>query len=153
MKQFKIFLLILLVLNSCDLSKVYENHIEIKEGIWNRYNRVTFNVPISDTLSTHNIFINIRHDSYYPRSNLFLFITTTAPNGNSVKDTFQIVLADNKGKWYGKGIGDIWSRQQPYKINVRFPVSGEYIFKCEQAMRMIDLPHIMDVGLIVEKAK
>jgi gliding motility-associated lipoprotein GldH len=59
-------------------------------------------------------------------------------------------LAEPSGKWVGKGFGNVWSNRFRYKSNVRFPVSGVYHFKVEQAMRMEDLEGISDVGLRVE---
>ena len=140
---------------SCDSSKVYEEYITIPDGIWNRYQPVTFEVEIADTLNSHNIYINIRNGSYYPFNNLFVFITTKAPNGNMIKDTLEITLADDRGKWLGKGLGDLWDLQRIYKQNIRFPVSGIYTFEIEQAMRKEyeNLPQIMDVGLHVERVK
>jgi gliding motility-associated lipoprotein GldH len=88
----------------------------------------------------------------YPFSNLYLFITTTAPSGDFVKDTVDVILADEKGKWKGRGLGDIWDLQQLYKQNVRFAQRGTYHFEYVQAMRMEKLPFILDVGLRVEKA-
>jgi gliding motility-associated lipoprotein GldH len=85
-------------------------------------------------------------------SNLYMFITTTAPSGHSIVDTVEVVLADDKGKWLGSGLGDIWDLQQPYKQNVRFAQRGSYSFEFEQAMRVERLPFILDVGLRVEKA-
>jgi gliding motility-associated lipoprotein GldH len=94
----------------------------------------------------------VRNTSLYPMSNLYLFITTIAPSGHSIRDTVEVILADEKGKWLGSGLGDIWDLQQLYKENVRFAQQGRYIFEYEQAMRTEKLPFILDVGLRVEKA-
>lgn len=153
MKLHTLICIFFLFLLSCNSARVYEKYIKIPGELWNRYNAVKFSVDINDTIAPHNIYINIRHGSYYPRSNLFLFVTTTAPNGNYVKDTIEIILADKTGRWQGKGLGDIWDVQQLYKQNVTFPLTGEYIFEYEQAMRMENLPYILDVGLRVERVK
>ena len=121
-------------------------------NIWNKENIIQFKVNISDTVSSHNIYINLRNGSKYPYSNIFLFITTHAPNGVSVRDTFEITLADNRGKWLGKGIGNAFSNQVLYLKNVRFPYRGIYVFDIEQAMWNIKLAHIIDVGLRIEKS-
>ena len=136
---------------SCNQNRVYEKNIEITDGIWNVKNKVVFDVPVTDTLSINNIYINIRHTSLYLYRNLFLFINTTAPSGASIRDTFEITLADEKGKWLGSGLGDIWDNQILYKRNVQFPFSGTYRFELEQAMRRENLPFIMDVGLRIER--
>lgn len=152
-KLFFIMSFSLLFFLSCDPGKVYEEYVAIPNGVWNRYKPVTFEVEVTDTINAHNIFLGIRNGSYYPFSNLFVFITTKAPNGNMIKDTLEITLADKRGKWFGKGLGDIWDLQRIYKQNIRFPVSGTYTFEIEQAMRKEyeNLPQILDVGLRIER--
>jgi gliding motility-associated lipoprotein GldH len=145
-------LLTFCLLISCHSSRVYEKNYKIPDGIWNRYAPVTFEVPVNDTISAHNIYINVRNTSMYPMRNLFLFVRTTAPSGHSITDTVEIMLADGQGRWYGKGLGDIWDLSQLYKERVRFAQEGNYIFSYEQAMRVENLPFILDVGLRVEKA-
>jgi gliding motility-associated lipoprotein GldH len=156
MKLFDAILLIalsVLVLVSCDPGRVYEKNIRIPDGIWNQNNPVSFEVIVEDTITPHNLYINVRNTGMYPLSNLYLFITTIAPSGHTIKDTVQIILADEKGKWLGDGLGDIWDIQRLYKEQVRFAQKGKYIFEYEQAMRLEKLPFILDVGLRVEKSK
>ena len=141
-----------IILSSCDPNLVYEKNTKIPDGIWYRDNIVHFEVVIEDTISSHNLFVNVRNTSLYPMSNLYLFIETTAPSGHFVRDTVEVILADEKGKWLGSGLGDIWDLQQLYKQNVRFAQRGKYSFEFEQAMRTEKLPFILDVGLRVEKA-
>lgn len=132
---------------------VFEQNKKIPESVWDNKNIVSFNIPVSDTASAHNIYLNIRNSGKYNYSNLYLFITTIAPNNNTLKDTLQIVLADRHGKWLGKGVGDIWFHKVPYKMNVRFPVRGIYQIEIEHAMRDKFLPEIYDVGVRVELLK
>jgi gliding motility-associated lipoprotein GldH len=148
-----LFFSICFIINGCDPGRVYEKNIKIPDGIWKADEPVRFEVTVEDTVSAHNLYINVRNTSLYPMSNLYLFVTTTAPSGHGVKDTVEITLADEKGKWLGSGLGDIWDLQQPYKQNVRFAQRGKYTFVFEQAMRTEHLPFIIDVGLRVEKAE
>lgn len=136
---------------SCDNNRVFEDNYAITNEIWNRDSIVSFTVDITDTISVNNIYINIRNASEYPRSNIYLFVKTEA-NNSVVKDTFNCILADDNGRWYGSGLGDIWSHQMLYKKNVRFPNKGKYVFSIEQAMRISELPDIIDVGIRIEKA-
>lgn len=147
------FALSVFVLLSCDPERLYEKNIRIPDGIWIQNNPVRFEVVVEDTLTPHNLYINIRNGGMYPFSNLYVFVTTISPSGHSIKDTVQIILADEKGKWLGKGLGDIWDNQRLYKERVRFAQKGEYIFEYEQAMRLEKLPYVLDVGLRIEKAE
>jgi gliding motility-associated lipoprotein GldH len=143
----------LLILLSCDPDRVYEKNTRIPDGIWTWNYPVRFAFVVEDTIAPYNLYINVRNTGMYPYSNLYLFVTTIAPSGHTIKDTVQIILADEKGKWFGNGLGDIWDNQRLYKEQVRFAQKGEYVFEYEQAMRLEKLPFILDVGLRVEKTK
>jgi gliding motility-associated lipoprotein GldH len=153
--RFILFLaaLVALTIYSCDPLRVYEKNIRIPDGVWTHDNAIRFEVMVEDTSSSHNLYVNVRNASLYPTSNLYLFISTTAPSGHSVKDTLEVILADDRGKWLGSGLGDIWDLQQIYKENIRFAQKGLYTFEYQQAMRTEELPYILDVGLRVEKVK
>ena len=77
-----------------------------------------FEVNIADTITPHNFYINVRNADGYPYGNIFMFIKTTFPNGKMSNDTLECTLADEKGKWLGSGIGDLYDNQIPFKKNV-----------------------------------
>jgi gliding motility-associated lipoprotein GldH len=136
---------------SCDKNHFFEKNVSIPDNIWDKSNKLKFDVPVTDTLSSYNFYINVRNADGYPYSNLYLFITTKFPNGKMAKDTLECILADERGNWLGDGLGDIWDNQIPFKKNVRFPRTGVYTFEMEQAMRLDRLPQIMDAGIRIEK--
>ena len=146
-------LFFLILFMSCDRNKVYEDYIKIDNYVWMNDNNVKFEFDVDDTVSLYNVYINVRHANVYPYSNLWLFITSSAPNGAKNKDTVECILAGNNGKWLGDGLGDIWDMQRPWKLNVRFGHKGKYRIEMEQAMRVDALPGIMDMGLRVEKVE
>ncbi len=153
MKFIYFFSLIVLILTSCDRNRLFEENKEIPNSVWNRNKILSFKIPVTDTLSINRIFINIRHNSLYEKSNIYLFINIIAPNGNKLRDTVNCILADDKGKWFGSGLGDIFSNQILYKNNVTFPHAGNYTFELEQAMRMDNLKNVEDIGIRIEKLK
>jgi gliding motility-associated lipoprotein GldH len=138
---------------SCFPGLVYEHNEPIPGNRWNRFHIPLFEVEITDTVSLHDLYINLRNTGEYPRSNIFLFISATAPGGAFVRDTIELDLAYPSGKWRGKGYGSIWQNRFPYRQNVRFAETGTYSFRVEQAMRIEDLPGVTDVGLRIEKSK
>lgn len=138
---------------SCDKNRVFEENKEIPDNVWNANNKLKFEVNITDTISKHNFYINIRNADSYPYSNLFLFVTTKFPNEKMSRDTVECKLADETGHWLGEGLGDLWDNKILFKQGVRFPLAGKYQFEFEQAMRVENLPLIVDAGLRIEKAK
>jgi gliding motility-associated lipoprotein GldH len=155
MKKFELRLVLLgltiVLFMSCDSKRVFEKNIEIPQGIWNSKNLARFEVNITDTATPHNFYINVRNAGAYPYSNLYMFLETEFPDKVYSKDTIECILADNSGKWLGQGSGDIWDNQILFKKGFRFRKTGAYVFKLEQAMRVENLPMIMDIGIRIEK--
>lgn len=140
-----------LLLNSCGKRIVYTDSSAMDKNTWNLMNVVSFTVPVTDTVNSNNIFFSIRTGSSYPFRNIWLFVSTTSPDGRTISDTLQYILADEKGEWKGKGFGDIRELGLPYKSNVYFPRKGNYIFKIQHGMRTEDLKGVYDFGIRVEK--
>lgn len=142
-----------MALSSCDRSVVYEENVKMPENRWEEANVVHLETEIRDTVSPHNIYINVRNAGGYQFSNLYVFFSTTTPKGSVERDTVELTLADERGKWLGEGMGDIWDNRILFKRDFRFPESGVYKFDLQQAMRLSTLPQIMDAGIRIEKAK
>ena len=150
--SFFTFLVLSIALVACDRNGVYEENINTSNSIWATNDVAKFIAPINDTLSVHNIYINIRNTTDYTNCNLFLFVAITSPSGATQLDTIECFLADDQGKWLGKGFGYIRDNQIPFKRNIRFPLRGEYKFEVMQAMRTDSLTGIASVGIRVEKS-
>jgi len=149
--SFIIVLIFLLLLLSCNSHVVYTNSEQMAKETWTLMDIPTFKVPITDTLNSNNVIFTIRSGSAYPFRNIFLFVSTTSPDGKKITDTLQYNLADEKGKWYGKGFGDVHELNLPYKSNVYFPIKGTYEFKIQHGMRIENLKGVYDFELRIVK--
>jgi gliding motility-associated lipoprotein GldH len=148
---FLIFLASFVLLSSCNNNIIYTDSTAIPGKKWELMNILSFRVPVDDTLSSNNVMFTIRSGSSYPYRNIYLFVKTVSPDGNSLTDTLEYFLADEKGKWYGKGFGDVHELNLPYKSNVFFPRKGTYQFNIQHGMRIENLDGIYDIGLRIEK--
>ncbi|HXB40069.1 MAG TPA: gliding motility lipoprotein GldH [Bacteroidia bacterium] len=163
MKNFgKIIFTVLVIASvfSCGNSVVYTQYERFDEDKgWAKNYQPKFEFTNSDTNQLCDVYINVRNAESYPYRNLFMFLHTTNPKGVKTTDTIECVLADDKGKWMGNGLGDLYDNVIIYKKNTRFKQLGKYTFSYEQAMRYGDkniidpLPLIMDVGITIEKAE
>jgi gliding motility-associated lipoprotein GldH len=150
---FALVFLMVIFLPSCNNDVVYSDSSAMPEKIWKLSDITDFKVPVTDTLNSNNVFFSIRTSSSYPFRNIYLFMTTTSPDGKIITDTLQYYLADEKGNWYGKGFGDVHELSLPYKSNVYFPRKGIYQFKIQHGMRVEDLKGVYDFGLRIEKIR
>jgi len=153
--RFKILLFplfVVLLLTSCNRADLYTQAVDIHDS-WSKNDTLKFTVPVTDTLSHYNFYLDIRHTGKYRYSNLYLFMKTRFPNGTYTKDTLEIMLATVQGKWIGKGWGEIKEDHVLLKSKLNFPMPGNYEFLIWQAMRVDTLNAIKSVGLNIEKVK
>lgn len=143
-------LVAVVLLVGCDSNRFYEENLPVEGQSWASTDAKTFTVDVADTSLTFNAYINLRNSTGYAYQNIYLFLTTTFPNGTKSKDTLNCRLADDRGKWLGKGAGDLVFNQIPIKKSIFFPQKGKYTFTIEQAMRQDPLPGVTDVGFRLE---
>lgn len=141
------------VFYSCNPDTVFNQNVILPSDGWHKNNAVTFNVNIYDTIDTYEFGLNVRNSINYRYSNLYIFLITEFPNGNISRDTIELNLANNEGKWLGKGWGDIKENNIVLKTGLAFPLSGNYKFLVQHAMRVDTLTGINNIGLSIIKVR
>jgi gliding motility-associated lipoprotein GldH len=139
-----------ILLTACDSEMVYDHYISPDTGMWKWNDVAVFEMDISDTTSLNNIYLQVRHSTDYPMSNLYMFVNVKGPGGLFHRDTVNMILAGPDGNWNGRGSGGLRELRLLYRSQIRFGVSGAYSFSIEQAMRKAALP-VTDVGLRIER--
>ena len=147
-----VFFIILFAFASCNKKNVYQKFFDVPENTWNTDSLINFELAHLDTSINYKVFLNIRHGVEYKYQNIFLFSKT-----DYNKDTLEIYLCDNVGKWYGKGWGDVKEVTVDISsINNKKIITSKSI-SFEQAMRYGDkvsvdnLQHIHSLGIIIQK--
>lgn len=156
-KVLKVFGL-LLILVSCDSKRVYDEYTSIDNNKWEINTPVTYQFEVKDTLAKRNLFINIRNNSDYEYSNLFLVTKMSFPDGHKIVDTLEYDMSDKNGKFLGKGFSELKESKLFYKEQILFPIQGSYTLDIFQAMRkggevegINELDGIVNVGFRIEK--
>ncbi len=159
MVRYPIILILAFFIQSCKQENlVYADYQNLNNGFWRANDTIRFSFSEIDTLSQHNIFINIRNNGDYKFSNIFLIAEFGFPEGETVIDTLEYEMALPDGTWLGKGRGSVKESKFWFRENIVFPDSGVYSFKVSHAMRengevdgVQELKGITDVGLQIEK--
>jgi gliding motility-associated lipoprotein GldH len=143
---------------SCEQGLIYSEFQPISQGIWDKDDIKVFQISETDSISSFQMFVNVRNDNSFPYSNLFLITEFEYPNGETFIDTLEYEMALPNGQWLGKGYGSIKENKLWYKENIVFPVNGVYTLRIGHAMRrngsvdgIIELPGITDIGVEIEK--
>lgn len=147
------FVVVIFSALSCNKSTIYSNALSIKNDKWSQDDTLFFTFHSEDTLSLYDVYMNIRNTSDYSYKNLFMFVTTYYPAYTFSRDTTECILADDAGKWLGKGIGKHKDNLFLFKKNVRLRYNGTYTIAVNQAMRIEDLNGISNIGFIIKKSE
>jgi gliding motility-associated lipoprotein GldH len=139
--------LLMLINLSCDRGTYFADSIKMQDEAWSMFDPCNFTCQIDDTIRVYNLDLSVRTSTGYPYRNLYLFVVTSFPSGNSVTDTLQALLANEQGDWLGRGAGDLRELTIHYKSNIYFPEKGEYHFKVIHGMRDTVLNGVYDLGM------
>ena len=131
---------------------VYEQYQVIENALWEKDKEYYFTFEIIDTSVAYDLELEVRNNNLYPYQNLWLFCSKELPIGPLQKDTVEFMLADDYGKWLGRGIS-LFQTCIPIHKNYTFPSKGQYTFSFRQGMRNDALPGIQEIGFRVGVAK
>lgn len=134
------------ILFSCDSGTVFEQYRPIENGIWGIDEEYYFTCRITDARQAYDISLNIRNNNLYPYQNLWVFWQEEQPGNILVRDTLECMLADDFGKWYGKGVS-LFESSFPLRTAYHFPDTGSYTFSFRQGMRTEQLKGIQEIGV------
>ena len=140
----------LFVFTSCDDNKVYDEFLSFENNVWESDDVKTFSFDIKDTISQVNLWVNLRTTTDYAYENIYMFLNSEYPNGESNLDTLEFILAQPDGKWNGEKSGTIIEFHSMIASGGRFNTSGQYSFSFQQAMRDESLSDVVDIGFRVE---
>lgn len=171
----KIFFTLLILgslFSGCVPSPYYQNTFSIPSNKWDIDYKPNFDIDIEDTLHYYNVSFLVRHTNAYPFANIWMNVLVQYPGDTVFKKTrIEIPLATPQGKWLGAGMGEIYEQRRMLVLNHDeqpitdelisiseeslknlFHKKGRYKILLEQNMREKSLPHVLQIGLRIEKS-
>ena len=126
-----------------------ESH-QIDMNGWSSEAPLHFSWDVESADQSFDLVLDVRHSQKYPFSNLYLFCTYQFPNGKTRVDTIECTLADDLGKWRGRGFGDLVEQRFMLHQGISFPSSGQHGMRIIHGMRQDPISGIASIGLRLE---
>jgi gliding motility-associated lipoprotein GldH len=140
--------------SSCEPTNLFEHNTNIPNLKWKSDFAATGSFNIADTISLYNVYVVMRHTDAYAYNNVWLNIGLQAPSDSLRYQRKNILLATDAKGWEGIGMNDIWeTRTLLTEQPKRFLRTGLYTYSIMQIMRDNPLPHMMSVGIRLEKVQ
>ena len=143
-----------LSLSACAKLDVYEKNTFIPKYEWSYNFKPAFDFIITDTVSSYEIYVVLRHTDAYRYNNIWLNLGTKFPGDSIRYQRLELQLGTDAGGWEGAGMDDIWEVRKPVTRGpIKFNKPGNYTFTLAQVMRENPLPNIMNAGIRVQRIK
>lgn len=140
----------LLILTSCVDTPLYTKSFSFKNNEWKQDVKPVFKVNIPDTATYFNITITLRTTTDYPYSNLWFFLHSSTPKGQTGREPIRLDIAHPDGSWVGEKSGTIVTTTASFKHR-KFPQKGWYTFSFEQGITQEVAKEIVDISYTVER--
>lgn len=147
---FALFLITLTAMTSCSKGVSYSQVDNIGGG-WEKDSVYTYTIDVDNTKELYELDIVLRNDNTYPDQNLWLKVEWKDPSDTHHTDTLNIFLADEFGRWRGRGIGSNYNNLILYKDSLTYDAAGTYEYRISHLMRHNTLNGLTQIGLQLMK--
>lgn len=140
------------LLQSCGETPVYTKSISFKNNEWKQDVKPVFKVNIKDTSLFYTIHIDLRTTTDYAYNNLWFFLHSKSPKGQTGREPIEVKIANPDGSWAGEKSGTIVSHNLQFSHR-KFPQKGWYTFTFEQGITEETASEILDISYTVVQDK
>lgn len=148
LKNSWIAVVLIAVLCSCGDTPLYNKSYSFKNNAWEQNVKPVFQVPVPDTTDFYTIQITIRTTTDYAFNNLWFFIHSKTPQGQTGREPVEMKIANPDGSWIGEASGTI-VENTVYFRHRKFPQKGNYTFTFEQGITEKTASNVMDISFAV----
>lgn len=152
MKARYLFILAIVLLTAAcvDHESYYGDFRSIDPKGWAYDLPVDFAPELRDSTVTGNLALSVRHTNRYPYSNIYVEVTVNDSTAFR-RDTFNIILADEFGRWFGRGIGtDFQLSDTLYR---QLTLTAPAAISVRHVMRNDILPDIEQIGITFDAVR
>lgn len=143
----------MLAFAGCRPVDVYENTTGIPRHAWARNHKAVVELDVKDS-AYHNLVFVIRHTEKYKYTGIACSITihdTAAGTKPLAYLKVNVPLITRRGNWAGDNMDDLFYHRSKIDQPIFFK-PGRYRFVLQHKMKENPLPHILNVGVAIEKA-
>jgi gliding motility-associated lipoprotein GldH len=138
---------------SCQHDKTYEEYKKMDKQSWNRFNILKFEVPVNDTQTPTDIILSIRHLPEFQIRELPINMTIYMPSGEMRSAEEVLKFTEKDGKSRSECLGDLCDITFNLREDFTFSETGTIRIEIENKWPKVELPGILEVGLILRKSK
>lgn len=152
MKYLVVLAFCVFIISGCNTETIFKEYNSFDDVSWNRFDTQNFEFTVEGDKPV-DLYLAIRHHTDFPYDYIDMNITLYTPDGEMRSREYHYKLKNENSQWKGDGMGEIWDIELPIRKNMIFNKDGICKVSIENKMTKLETPGIIEIGLIVNKAK
>lgn len=147
-----LYLSALILLAACTSGRtIFEKHQSVGDDlVWQPSEPITFTIDIAENKHAFELALAVRYANGFPYDKLPVYLTETAPSGESVRKDIDLVIQPTPGEYLGEKGLDIIDLEQVIDTQKKYPTFGKYTYTLLPAIDdPSGFPLLMEIGLIL----
>ncbi len=154
MKKIIFFTMIVALFTGCaQRGNIYEEYIEFDDGLWNRFEKLEFEIPVESPGKEYDIFMVLEYDVNFPEDKIPFHIIMTTPNGEERIKEYHPRIRGNKGTIYGELFEGKATQEVLLRKRHMFTDEGTAKISIECFYTKYTINGIYKVGVIMRRSK
>jgi gliding motility-associated lipoprotein GldH len=137
---------------SCSDTLIYDESETFDSLIWNRFDIIEKEVPVTADERGYDFYIALRHAEVYAYDYIDMNITFYMPGGGMRSRDYNFRLQDENGNWMAPVVNGFVELKLPALRGVKFNESGICRVRIENKMTRFNTMGISEVGVKVLRA-
>jgi len=136
---------------ACDTNKPISQTHKFKNGVWERFEFLNFELPVENSKAPFDISVDLRFTSEFPAESLYINVVMTTPSGEERIKDYNLTLKDRDGNFLGTKTDGVYRLSVPIRKGIRFNEAGICKFEIENLMPKYVTSGIVEFGITVEE--
>ncbi len=144
---FKFGFLFLLLLSGCKKDNEIIRYHKFNDRIWNRYDKIMFDIPVLDTEKRYDVIFFANHTRDYEFDNLEFNMIMTTPSGEERIKEYRFLLKDKTGGFTGICNQDSCTASIALKKGLRLEKKGMLRIEIETLVPRLQINALLGIGI------
>lgn len=142
-----LFYLLVFFICSCSGSRKFEQVQNFEDGIWHRFDVLSFELPVNTTTEEYTLQAIIRHTSHLEHDRIPLHFIMTYPSGEERIWEQTLVIRNREGINQGVLKDGVFEIEVPVRTRLSFLETGNCNISVEQIIPKYNTRGIISFGL------
>lgn len=141
------------LLASCNSQTRYHQFRHIDQAAWRQSDTLSFDIPLTDSLLTHELTLQLRHTSRYRYRDLSIGLVVLSPDSQVAKTmSYNVPLVNQDGYWIGSGQGGLYQMDIGQAVLPRSSAGTWHVYAFHTMSDSI-LVGVNDIGVKVQRSE